>query len=201
MKKFIMCCPLQPENELRKVKYNTVENKKLEYGKTRFPVITMINAYATEGETVQVIMICTEHENLELNRKYFLEELEELKNRKGINCDVKELFTPYDENIKTQIGLFVDLICMFSSNDELYACMTYGAKPTPMIEMMALSYAYRALDNVNIGCIVYGKFDHSTKESRIYDITSLLYLDEMVKNIAAMDLKNPSETIRLLMAG
>ena len=200
MKKFIMCCPLQPEGELNKVKYNTVENKKLEYDKTRFPVIPMMNAYVSDGETVQVIMICTGHENLEQNKKYFVDELDELKSRRGIECDIKEVFTPYDENIKTQIGLFVDLICMLNNDDEIYACMTYGAKPTPIIEMMALSYAYRALDNVNIGCIVYGKFDHSTNESMIYDITSLLYLDEMVKNIAAMDLKNPSEVIRMLMA-
>lgn len=199
MKKFIMSCPMQPEGKLNKVIYKTVENKKLVYGETRFPIIPVINAYSDDGECVEVILIETDHQNTELNKGYLIEELNELKTSRKIEYELKEVMTPYDENINTQISLFTNTIELLDNTDELFACITYGAKPTPIIEMMLLNYAYRALEGVNVKCIVYGKFNHSTKESEIYDVTSLLYLDEVVNNVASMNLKNPAQIIKQLM--
>ena len=52
-------------------------------------------------------------------------------------------------------------------------CDTYGTKPTPIIQNMAISYAYRSMKNVDIKCVVYGQYDHMLNKSIIFDITPI----------------------------
>lgn len=199
MKKFIMMCPLQPEGKLAKSVYVPQNNDKLEYGETRFPIIPVINGYAEEGEEVEIILIKSDNVNAELNEKYLREEVRELEERKEIKVKISIVNTPYNETIDTQINLFMDLIDKLKDNDDIYVCATYGTKPTPIVEMMAVNYAYRVLENASIGSIVYGQCDHDTERMEIFDITSLFYMDEMVNNLAKLRIKNPADRIRKLM--
>ena len=192
-------CPLQPEGKLAKAVYVPQNNDKLEYGETRFPIIPVINGYAEEEEEVEIILIKSDNANAELNEKYLREEVRELEERKEIKVKISIVNTPYNETIDTQINLFMDLIKKIHDNDKVFACATYGTKPTPIVEMMAVNYAYRALKNTSIGAIVYGQRDHDTGSMEIFDITALFYMDEMVNNIAKLGIKNPEETIKRLM--
>ena len=67
--------------------------------------------------------------------------------------------------------------------------------------MMALNYGYRVQKNVSIGCVVYGQLDFMTKEARIYDVTSLFYMDEIVRTLAESGAKNPLGLIQKLLEG
>ena len=62
---------------------------------------------------------------------------------------------------------------------------------------MAIQYAYRVLKNVSIGCLVYGELDHSAEGSpmRIFDITALVQLDEIVRVLAEQKITNPKGVI------
>lgn len=64
---------------------------------------------------------------------------------------------------------------------------------------MVLNYAYRAKSNTKIGCITYGQIDFGTGEARIYDMTPLFYMDDIVTKVAGMHVKNPAEVIKKIL--
>ena len=201
MKKFIMCCPLQGKFDLNETLYKPIENEKLKYKETRFPVIPLINGYVECGEKICLLLIRTKREATERNKCFLEQELDILKKEKNIDVELCEIFTDDSEDIKTQLKLFIDIISKISDGDELYACMTYGTKPTPIIEMMALNYGYRALNNISIGAIVYGLYHHEKDMDygEIFDITALFYMDEMVNKIAAMGVEDPETLLKEFM--
>lgn len=200
MKKFISTSPYQPKDKLEKGIYKAADNQLLQYDlPTRFPLITEINAYVEEGEEIEIITIVTDYVNAKMNYELFKEEVEALSQQKHFQYTLKEIHIPYNNAIDTELELFGKLIDCTADGDMLYACITYGSKPFPIIQTMALNYAYRIRKNVSIGCIVYGAFDHNSKKMAVYDITSLLYIDETVRLMAEQKIENPTEMIKNLL--
>lgn len=198
MKKFIMCCPMQKVN---KVVYKANGNNRLEYNKeTAYPMLNMMNGYIDNGESVEVILVCPEYDNCRDNKAKIEAEISELAKDKNFSYEIKIVSTPYSETIETHLKRFTDTISLINDNDTLFICNTYGSKPTPIIQTMVANYAYRALNNVTIGCIVYGQYDHETGKSTIYDITALFHMDEIVNNLAKLKVKNPSDKIRQILS-
>lgn len=207
MKKFIMTSPYQPapdpEKKIRGLEkgiYTAADNQLLAYDTpTSFPIISTINGYAEEGEQIEVITIVSEYENAEYNYGLLKEELDDLSKKKEFSYTLKEVRVPYNNAIDTELELFSKLIDCTADGDTLYACITYGSKPFPLIQIMALNYAYRIRKNVSIGCIVYGAKDHNNGNMEIYDITSLLYIDEAVRLMAEQKVENPTDLIKKLL--
>lgn len=203
MKKFFMITPLQPENFLKKGTYEAVGNVKLAYEKpTRFPLIPVINAYAQQGEEIRVIAITPETIPAHTHLEEFKEELDELKAEKGFVCrGVESIPVTYAGDVNTQIEIFQKLLPYMENDDMLYGCLTYGNKPMPIAELMGIQYAYRALQNVSIECLVYGELDHSLESApmRIFDITALIQLDELVRVLAEKKVKEPVKVINMVL--
>ncbi len=201
MKKFITTSPLQPKGRLEKGIYQAADNQKLLYEKpTGFPVIPMIHGYAEPGEQIEVLVILSDYENAEYNLTLLEEELKALCEEKQIRYTLKTLNIPYDNTLDTQLLLFQKLIDCTADHDTLYACITYGTKPMPMVITMGLNYAHRMHQNVSIDCIVYGARDFNTNTMQIYDITSLLYMDEIVRLMAEQKTPDPAEKIKKMLA-
>ena len=201
MKKFIMTSPFQPKGRLEKGIYQAADNQKLSYDKpTSFPIIPVIHGYAEPEEQIEVLVILSDYENAEYNLSLFQEELKTLCTEKNIRYTLKILKIPYDNTLDTQLALFQKLIDCTADNDTLYACMTYGTKPMPMVITMGLNYAHRVHQNVSIDCIVYGAKDFNTNTMQIYDITSLLYMDEIVRLMAEQKTPDPAGKIKKMLA-
>jgi len=209
MKKFITTIPLQLGGELDSAVYEPVDNDRLKYdNKISFPILSVINAYAEKGETVKVFYIRQEDERTMSNKEKFIQQLRELEENVGCVCEEEEILISNDELITTHLKTFERLIEKFADKDILYACMTFGTKPVPIVEMLALNYAYRALNDVSIGCVVYG-WAHFVKdpdtnkrkvgEAKIFDVTSLLYMDEIVRKVADLKPLNPLSYIRTVL--
>lgn len=200
MKKFMMTSPFQPAGRLGKGIYIAADNERLSYGReTSFPIIPVINGYAEDGETIEVIVNVSDYENARYNLTLLEEELAALCEEKHIRYTITTIETPYNNLLDTQLLLFEKLIDCTADGDTLYCCVTYGTKPVPMIQTMAVNYAYRIRKNVSIGCVVYGAVDFNTKEMNLYDITSLLYMDEIVRVMAEQKIENPTEKIKMLL--
>lgn len=207
MKKFIMTSPYQPapnpEKKIRGLEkgiYIAADNQTLAYDTpTSFPIITTINGYVEQGEDIELITIVSDYENAEYNYGLLKEEIEALSRKKGFRYTLKEVRVPYNNAINTELELFGKLIDCTADGDTLYACITYGSKPFPLIQIMALNYSYRIRKNVSIGCIVYGAKDHNNGNMEVYDITSLLYIDEAVRLMAEQKVENPTELIKNLL--
>ena len=200
MKKFIMTSPYQPKGTLEKGNYKAADNQLLVYDMpTSFPIITAINGYVEKGENIEIITIVSEYENAEYNYGLFKKEMAELSSKKGFTYNLKEVRVPYNNFIDTELELFGKLIECTNDNDNLYACLTYGSKPFPIVQIMALNYAYRIHNNVNIDCVVYGAKNHNNGEMEVYDITSLIYIDETVRLMAEQKIEDPLPIIKNLL--
>lgn len=202
MKTFITFSPQQKEGFLHSSSYVPQGNTKLQYGSTRFPIMTAINGYTNPGEEIRVIVICQDYEWCRHNLNYLRQELEALFAEKGLrsaapNGDLYELVeVAYDDAVSSHLDTFQKLIDVIHDGDDIHACITYGSKPAPMVEMMALRYARQFKKDIYISCIVYGQFDHTAKESRIYDETALVHLDDIVRVLAQTGAPNPGQVLK-----
>lgn len=200
MKKFIMTSPYQPKGRLEKGIYKAADNQLLAYDiPTSFPILSAVNGYVESGETIEIITIVSDYDNAKYNYELFKEEVSQLSQNKGFNYTMKAVSIPYDNSINTELELFGKLIDCMSDDDTLFVCITYGSKPFPLVQIMALNYAYRIRKNVSIGCIVYGAKDHNNGNMEVYDITSLLYIDEAVRLMAEQKIENPTDMIKNLL--
>ena len=208
MKKFIMITPLQPVTPTRDFlqcsRYEAVGNERLRFDKsTRFPLMAVINAYAEPNEEIRVLTVTPDTDSARIHEQQLRDELASLQEEKGFICrGVEAIPIAYAGDVDTQLELFRKLLPVFEEGDTLYACLTYGTKPMPIAELMAIEYAYRVVEDVAIGCLVYGELDHSAGEPapmRIFDITSLIRLDEIVRMLAEHRVSEPINIINRIL--
>ena len=200
MKKFIFISPFQPSERFTGGIYEAVDNEKLEFGvETKFPIIPTINGYAEEGEEIKVITVVSEYENAKKNYVSFKEELNVLAEKKKLKVNFIEISIPFSNGIDTQLDLFSKLIDQTADEDTLFCDTTYGSKPLSQILLMSVNYGYRIHKDVIIGCTVYGEREHNGNKLKIYDITSLIFIDEIVRTMAENKISNPTERIKSIL--
>jgi hypothetical protein len=208
-KTFITTIPFQGKGRdgsdlLTPVTYVPAGNSRLEYGETRFPIVPVINGYAEQGAQIRVLAILTDGENFKHNfDTYFAPEITALAAQNGYDFGGIEIINaPDDEGIDSQLKLFTDIIAKIGDGAEVHACITYGTKPTPIVQTMALNYAYKLKKDVSVGCVVYGRFTHKDggyNTGIIYDTTALFYMDGIVNRLAEMKAPNPERAIRAML--
>lgn len=200
MKKFISVSPFQPPLKLGAGIYMAVDNDKLAYEKeTSFPIIPVINAYAEKGEEITIVTVVSDYENTKANYETLKKAIDELADKKGFKVDYREIKIPYDNSLEVQLNVFSQLMDNISDGDKLFCDITYGTKVTNQILTMGVNYGYRVCKDVIPGCIVYGEKDFNTNQMKIYDITSLIFLDEIVRISAESRISNPTNMIKKFM--
>lgn len=206
MKKFYSIIPLQ--TKLSAYKYEAKGNEKLQLDhETRFPIRTALEGYTQPGEKIAVIAVVTQDlETVSDNLKLFRQEVDEVCREKNLSfSEVQVITAPTDDEVATHVETFQKLIDYAEDGDELFCCMTYGTKPLAMALMMAIQYAYRVKRNTSISCIVYGqvlrpKKADDTWTGRVYDMTALVQLDEIVRILADRGVENPKSIIDSILA-
>ena len=204
-KTFISAIPFQGKDGLKKLTYEPCGNSRLKYEATRFPIIPVINGYTEAGDKVRIIAILTDGENFRYNYEtYFIGEIDSIIKEKDLSFDgIEEIPTADSEDIETQLKLFADIIAKIGDDEELYACITYGTKPTPIVQFMALNYAYRLKKGTSVGCVAYGRFLHKGEGGLgvgcIYDQTALFYMDSTVNKLAEHGAPDPERAIRIML--
>lgn len=204
MKKFITYISMQGDKMLKKVKYEPIDGAGLRADRdTYFPVSLLIDNYAGKDEEIELICL-KERDNPDVERNYGLlvEEVSDiLADRNGI-CSYKVIELSTEENIDNHLHAFSEIISCIEDGDIVNSCVTFGTKPIPVIEMMALDYAYKVKKNVTIGSVVYGKIDRRNPDhisAGIYDITALFFMSQIVGHIADMNIRDPEKMIRRLL--
>lgn len=202
MKKFITSVPFQPA--LIPIVYEPVNKESEMYynGRHDLPILNALNAYVKTGEKAEIILLLpvgseTEN-NCQKNMPLVLKQIDELVNSKNIDVRVKTIAYNDSDDISVMLSLYGNLIRCFEDNDEIYTCITYGTKPVPLVQMMALRYAFHAKHNIYIGALVYGKVHGNVRNpdgGDLYDMTSLFYMDELSENFCRMGIENPEEKI------
>lgn len=208
MKKFFSIVPLQLQGQLSGYVYEAVGNTRLQLQRAiHFPIIASISGYAQAGEEIRVIAVVTDTEASRRNQEVLCTEVAEICREKGITCPrgVEFITAPVDDRVAAHVATFQKLIDLVEDDDELFACMTYGTKPMSMALLMAVQYAYRIKRNTSISCIVYGQIDRGGREredwtGRVYDMTALVQLDEIVRLLADRKVANPKAAIDTILS-
>ena len=197
MKRFFMVTPQQPENGLRLQQYEAAGNSLLSYGETHFPIIPMLNGYVEPGDSISIHTVTYDSPHCARNLEVLRQEVADLATERGFSFELESIEVPFDDSVQAVMHTFQLLIQRVEDDDELYACVTYGSKPMPMMMSMALRYAYQIKTNASIECVVYGQLDHSKNPptARIYDITALIKLDEIVRILGEQGVSEPESLI------
>lgn len=208
MKRFFTIIPLQQPGKLVPYRYEAVGNQKLQIeGETAFPILAAMEGYLTSGETFEAVAVYSPDQPASLhNLKLFREELDAFCRRTGAVCrKLWEVEAEPGQEVAAQTALFQKLIGCVADDDELFACMTYGTKPQSTAVQMAVQYAYRLKRNASISCIVYGEIVRPAAEpqswhGRLYDMTALVRLDEVVRMLADRGVSDPKGAIDALLS-
>lgn len=182
MKRFLSTIPIQDPEKVCATKYkNLYMNKLFDYrDSTRFPIIPVIFNAAEKGEEINVALIKIDHPNTETNYQAFKSELDKISSELGITVKETIINIPYSEHINDHLDLFGKITGATEDRDKLYLDITYGSKPMPIIILMAATCAYKYREDVSVECIGYGQFNFVTKESCLFDVTSLFYMNRTV---------------------
>lgn len=200
MKKFICVSPLQIPGGLKSGIYHAENNEVLQYNKEHsFPIIPVINGYADNGEEIMLITIITENNSAKTNYVTMKNAVDELAQEKNLKIRYVEISTPDDSNVEVQLGLFANLIDLINDNDTLYCDISYGTKVMNQLLTTGINYCYKVRRDLMIGCMAYGEMEHLTKKMKIYDITSLIYLDGIIRLMAEKGVGNPTSAIKMMM--
>lgn len=183
MKKFVTFASQQ--EKFSKFEYEAVDNSRLKYGLTAYPIIPVINGYLEKEDDFEILVIVAECEDTRRNYEVLKDELRDLFQEKNISYDeekqLKVISIPFDDGIHAQLELFRKLVEKLNDWDEIYACITYGSKPSEIVELMMLRYIRQIKKNAYIGCVVYGQVKWKEQKARIYDLTALVRLDDIIQ--------------------
>jgi len=184
--------------------YYAVNNRKLQYDvPTCFPLLPLIHGYVESGDAVEVFVLTMEnHEIAAENYQTIKRETIGLCGEMGASCAVNRISIPFDETVESHLDTFKTLIGKISDGDTVLADITYGTKCLPIIILMALNYGYRVCKDCTIECFVYGSLDFRDGHpcgKRIYDITSLFLMDQIVNELAKSGNRNPMKAIESIL--
>lgn len=197
MKTFLFVTSQLPEHLLKEYVYETVDNPNLAHGMTHFPAIPLINAYVEEGDTIRVVTVTYDMPDCHRNLKLLEKEIAQVCSNHHATYKLDSIEVPFDDSIKAILNVYQQLISRVDDGDDLFADITYGSKPMPIVLTMALQYAYRTKENVSIECVTYGQISHhkETKDAKIFDVTALVQLDEIVRLMADGNVADPESII------
>lgn len=204
MKKIITVAPMQPVSPEGEC-YTAVNNDRLQYDEPScYPVLALINGYIEPGEDIEVYVLTTEeHEQCGKNYHEVEQLIHVLCRRIGASCTVSSIPVPFNESPVTHLSTFQELLNRIGDGDIIYADMTYGSKCQAITLMMGLNYAYQSCENCTVECFVYGSKDFSPtarKGKRIFDVTSLFLMDQIVNELAKSSNKNPRRAIEAILS-
>lgn len=208
MKKFFTAVPLQHKpSGLERLSYQAVGNTRLQMDtETSFPILTAVNGYAQPGEDFRLIAVMPDSEATRRNREELSAQLIALCDRQGLSCPagVETVLAEDSQTVATHVRTFQALLDYVDDNDELFQCMTFGTKPLSQSMMLAVQYAYRVKRNASISCIVYGEVDRSEpkpwKNGKVYDMTALIRLDEIVHLLAQRGVADPRAALDAILS-
>ena len=203
MKKFFLVTSQLSESMLMEYSYMPVDNAELAYGAVHYPVIPVINAYAKTGDAIEVITVTYDTPNCHKNLALLDKELAKVCQEKGVSYTLDSIDVPFDDSIQAILSVYQHFIARVNDYDDLYADITYGSKPMPIVLTMALQYAYRTKKGVSIECVTYGQVSHHEEqpEAKIYDVTALVQLDEIVTLMSESKVSDPATVIKLILEG
>lgn len=193
---YLTTVPLQGKFDLEKIAYGST----LPGGEsiqTRFPILQVIHDTMQPNDSAQVLVIRQKNADTARNYTYLLEELA----AQGIPEDkVVQIALPEKQDPATLVGLCRDVADALPQVGRVYACITYGTKSIPVVEMAALRCAEATHTELEVGGLYYGEVQRLggvTQAAHLHDVSVLYRLAGLVDSIR--DPETAEEVFRQLI--
>lgn len=200
MKKIIFC-DIPMKKNLNAMVYANTGNTNFNYSKeVMFPINAILAESLKKDDEVRVILLRTKDKagNSGRNSGLFMQELDEINSEIGAKISYETLDSEFKETKDIHEKRLQDMLDKIEEHTEIYADITYGPKPLPMILMCVLSFAEKFL-NCDVKSVVYGKvdFDDNNKpcNPELYDVTSLYYLNNLTSSMVADNGKDARQSL------
>ena len=183
---YLTTVPLQGKFDLEKIAYGST----LPGGEsiqTLFPILQVIHDTMQPNDSAQVLVIRQKNADTARNYTYLLEELA----AQGIPEDkVVQIALPEKQDPATLVGLCRDVADALPQVGRVYACITYGTKSIPVVEMAALRCAEATHTELEVGGLYYGEVQRLggvTQAAHLHDVSVLYRLAGLVGGIHDTD--------------
>lgn len=174
-----------------------------------FPLTYLINNEVQAGDVVEIIT-AVEHGEGEANTAVenyarYVQEVTTLLAERGASVHFTEIVTSKKFEDKTFTKFFKRIASLLQEGDAVYADFTFGMKAYSLSMFIALAYAVKAAEDIELRCLLYaqkytGTDVAATKNtSELCDITSLFYLDAIAGNARAGQKKELDEVMQLII--
>ena len=153
-------------------------------GKVIFPVNAVLAEKLCAGDDVKVVLLKSA---ANANEELFRRELDGINAGIGARISYETIETEFVETKQNHEKRLRAMLAKIENGAELYADITFGQKPLPMVLMCVLTFAEKFFD-ADIKKIVYGKVDFvrgdggktRPQNPALYDVTSLYYLNNLM---------------------
>ena len=200
MKKIVFC-DIPMKKSMNAMVYAGTGNTNCNYSeKIMYPINAVLAETLKKNDEVRVILLRTKDKNgnSAKNSGLFMQELDGINSEIGAKVSYETLDSEFVETKDIHEKRLQDMLDKIEENTEIYADITYGPKPLPMILMCVISFAEKFL-NCDVKSVVYGKvdFDENNKPSNpeLYDVTSLYYLNNLTNSMVADNGKDARQNL------
>lgn len=172
--------------------------------KVIFPVNAVLAEKLKRNDEVKVVLLktLTETGNANTNGELFQQELDAINSKIGAHISYETIETEFVETKPNHEKRLRSMLAKIEEDAELYADITFGQKPLPMVLMCVMNFAEKFF-NADVKKIIYGKVEFVKHEDAkfypekpaLYDITSLYYLNNLM---GAMEAPSGEEALKSL---
>lgn len=191
MKKIVFS-DIPMKSNLKAMIYKGTGNVNSHYDKPVFyPINAVLADTLSKQDELKIILLTTENstENNQKNTELFIQELNSINSDIGAKITYETLDSEFKETKDNHELRLKQMIDKIEDGSELFADITFGPKPLPMILMCVLSFAEKFL-KCDVKSVVYGKVTftgENISNPELYDVTSLYYINNLTNSMVAKD--------------
>ena len=187
------------QNDDKPEKISVFKSRDIELSKEEHcaPISYLLDANIDADDEILIITGISQADVPQKNYKELKQDMDNILSAHGAKAEFVELASPdpkvmdrEDMDSLTFSRFFKDFSEYLQDGDRIYADMTFGIKCNTLCSFIAMSYAVKAGENIDVEQMVYGeRYDGNVKDNPgqrpttdIIDITSLFYISNMVSN-------------------
>jgi hypothetical protein len=173
-----------------------------------YPIFNALENTIEPDDDIEFIIIKLPCEKLDENFMVLKERVAEFEAAHKTTITLTTIERGLEETENEHIILFNALTDALPKNCDIYADITYGTKPTPMIVFAALRFVSAVRPNTDVRLIVYGQIEKWKKDetgdnvpyiAHIYDITRLLRIISITENLTQLGGSDVEGAVKMLL--
>ena len=193
--KTIVFCDIPMLNKIDSHCYAHTGNAGSNYEKdVHFAINAVLGERLKAGDEVKAVLLQTK--DIEgkylVNTQLFKDELDEINKDCGAKISYEMLCTDFEGSKENFEKMYRAILDFFEDDCAVYADITYGPMPLPMVLMAAMNFAEKFF-NADIKGVFYGKVnfkDGKPVNPELFDVTPLYYMSLFASSINASSSKN-----------